>query len=128
MAGRKHSDFEREERILFILDLRSKGVKSTSDLFRFFTEKYNDVTKRQFEYDLQKAKALISEYHEKDLEFTVSEISKHLWELYNKNLKIQDYRECRNVLKDYSDLLGLKIQKIDITGEIPIKVEVKDFI
>lgn len=110
--GRKYSDMEKEERILFLLELRSKGVKSTKDLFRYFSEKYPDLTKRQFEYDLQEAKENIKEYFEKDVEFEVSEIAKHLWELYSKSFRLQDYRECRALLREISELKGLKVQKV----------------
>lgn len=113
-TGRKHSDLEKQERILYILELRSKGVKGTSDLFRFFSEKYPDLTKRQFEYDLKEAKELIATDNQETIDFQVSEIDKHLWELYNKSLKLQDYRECRNILKDLSALKGLLVKHVDV--------------
>lgn len=116
--GRKHSDLEREERILFLLELRSKGVKATSDLFQFFSGKYPGLTKRQFEYDLAEAKEQIREYYEKDVEFEVSEIAKHLWELYSKSFRLQDYRECRALLREIADLKGLKVQKVEHSGSI----------
>lgn len=115
MAGRKYSETEVKERILFILELRSKGVKGTSDLFRFFAEKYPNLSKRQFEYDLKEAKKIILEYFSNDIKMQVSEIEKHYWELYSKSLKLQDYRECRSILKNISDLKGLITQKNDIT-------------
>lgn len=115
MAGRKHNKIERDERILYLLGLRSKGVKGASDLFRYFSEKYPDLTKRQFEYDLQEAKVLISQYFEKDSEFQVAEIEKHYWELYSKSLKLQDYRECRAILSEVSKLKALIVERKDHT-------------
>lgn len=113
---------EKEERVLYLLELRSKGVKGTSDLFRFFSEKYPDLTKRQFEFDLAEAKELIKEYHVEDVEFQVSEIVKHYWELYSKNFKLQDYRECRNILKDIAALKGLIAQQVNHGGKIQLEV------
>lgn len=104
--GRKHSNLEKEERILFLLDCSSKGIKGTSDLFRFFSSKYPDLTKRQFQYDLKDAKDRIREYHSEDVDFLIVDLVKHLWELYNKSLKIQDYRECRAVIKTISEITG----------------------
>ena len=115
MAGRKHSKIERDERILYILDLRSKGVKGAADLFRFFSEKYPNLTKRQFEYDLKEAKKLISQYFEKDSEFQVAEIEKHYWDLYSKSLKAKDYRECRAILSEISKLKALFVERVDHT-------------
>lgn len=121
--GRKYSETEVEERILFILGLRSKGVKATSDLFRFFSEKYPDLTKRQFEYDLKKAREKITEYFETEAEFEIAEIVKHYWELYNKSLKLQDYRECRNILQEITKIKGLVVKKVEHSGNIDIPIE-----
>lgn len=121
--GRKYSEIEIEERILFILECSSKGVKGTSDLFRFFSENWPDLTRRQFEYDLKKAKDRIKEYHADDVDFMISDLTKHLWELYNKSMKIQDYRECRAIIKTISEITGATAAtKIDtnITAAIQI--------
>lgn len=113
-AGRKYSEIEIQERITFILDCRRKGEKTTSGLFRFFSEKYPNLTKRQFEYDLRVAKELIREHFETDIDFEISEIVGHYWDLYNKSLKMQDYRECRSILKEVSALKGLVVTKLEL--------------
>lgn len=118
IPGRKSSNMERQERILFLLELRSKGVKATSDLFRYFSEKYPDLTKRQFEYDLREAKEKIKEYFEEDVNFEIAEIVKHYWELYSKSLRLQDYRECRVILKQLAEIKGLTTQKVEHSGMI----------
>ena len=122
-SGRKYTQLQVQERILFLMSIRSKGVKGNKDLFRIFSEKYPDLSYRQFEYDLKKVKDEISEYFEKDRDFEISETVKHLWELYSKSFKLQDYRECRNVLKDLANLKGLNEQKIKI--ETTVKYEGK---
>ena len=126
-AGRKYSSLEKEERVLFLLECHSKGIKGTSDLLRFFAEKYPNIGKRQFEYDLKDAKDRIMEYHAKDVDFIICDLTKSLWELYNKSMKIQDYRECRAVIREISEITGAKAAtKIDHTtaGE---KIEFKGF-
>jgi hypothetical protein len=122
--GRKSSEIEYQERVAFLLECMSKGVKGTSDLFRFFSEKWPGLTKRQFEYDLAAAKETILEYHAEDIEFLINDLTRHLWELYNKSLKIQDYRECRSIIKTIAEVTGaLASKKIDVTsGGNPIQV------
>lgn len=112
-TGRKHSDLEREERIIYILNLRSKGVKGRSDLLQFFTKEFN-LSESQFDKDLKIAKEKIKEYFDSDVDFQISEMAKHYWELYSKSMKLQDYRECRNILKDLSALKGLLVKHVDV--------------
>lgn len=122
MAGRKNTAIEVEERIHFIVYCRSKGMKSRGDLLRAFSDKYPDLTERQFDYDYQKARERIREYFESDMDFQRVELTKHLWELYSKSLKLQDYRECRNIIREISELQGLKVNKTDLTSngkEVP---------
>jgi len=93
------------------VNLRAYGqrdplVEYKKEGLRLFKEIYN-VTESQFEKDLANAKKTLTE--------TVKEKRKHLvgvaltrYEfLYNKNLKIQDYREARQVIDSINKLLGL---------------------
>lgn len=109
--GRKKNAIEVEERVTFLLDLISKGVVGTSDLFHFFSEKHPDLTKRQFEYDLRKAKEKIKEYITAEQEDITADLIKRLYELYNKSLKIQDYRECRSIVKTIAEITGVEAAK-----------------
>lgn len=115
--ARKSTDIEVEERVLFILSCRSKGMKGSTDLLSAYTEQYPDFTSRQFYYDLEKAKKRISEYFSAETDLLVSELNKHYWELYNKALKIQDYRECRQLLNDIAKLANLYTSKHEVTGK-----------
>lgn len=117
-TGRKYSEKEIEDRILFILDLMSKGIKATSDLFRFFSDEYPDLTKRQFEYDLRNAKERVKEHLVQDVELLTSDLLRHLWELYNKAHKENDVRECRNILKQIAELTGANAAaKVELSGK-----------
>lgn len=117
-TGRKSTDIEVEERIIFILDLMSKGIKSFSDLFRFFSEEYPDLTERQFQYDLRKAKERVKEHLVEDVELLTSDLLRHLWELYNKAHKENDVRECRNILKQIAELTGANAAaKVELSGK-----------
>lgn len=126
MPGRKHSDAERDERIAFLIELHSKGVCGTSDLFRFFSERY-PLTRRQFEYDLKKAREQIKEYHADQIEDLSALLVRNLWELYSKNLRVQDYRECRNIIKTISDITGAaQPTKIEHSGNARVLLVAAD--
>lgn len=103
MAGRKSSEDQSNERIEFILEMRSKGEKSSTVLMSAWKERYN-LSEGQFRADYSKAKAIIAEYFQKDIEELSNEVSRHLWDLYAKSMKLQDYRECRAILKQITDL------------------------
>lgn len=103
MGGRKSSEDQANERVEFLLELRSKGEKSSTVLLSAWKEKYN-LSEGQFRVDYGKAKAIIAEYFQKDIEELSHEVSRHLWDLYAKSMKLQDYRECRAILKQITDL------------------------
>ena len=125
--GRKSTDIQVEERIIFILDLMSKGIKSFSDLFRFFSDEYPDLTERQFQYDLQKAKDRIKEHLTEDVELLTSDLLRHLWELYNKAHKEKDFRECRNIIKQIAELTGANAaMKVEHSGTVSIVEQLKN--
>lgn len=117
-TGRKSTDIEVEERIIFLLSLMSKGIKTHSNLFPFFSDKYPDLTERQFRYDLQKAHERIKEHLTEDAELLTSDLLRHLWELYNKAHKENDIRECRNIIKQISELTGANAAaKVELSGK-----------
>ena len=101
--GRKSSQAEVEARIDFIMSVRAKGEKSTSVIMSGWMEQFPGLSEGQFQKDYQKAKNLIQEYFEKDVDILASEVTCHLWDLYARSLKLQDYRECRAVLKQITD-------------------------
>jgi hypothetical protein len=102
--GRKNSQAEVDARIDFIMGCRAKGEKSTSVIMSGWMEQFPGLSEGQFQKDYQKAKGIIQEYFEKDIDILCSEVTKHLWDLYAKSLKLQDYRECRAVLKQITEV------------------------
>ena len=91
------------EQASFILKCMSQGEKSKTQLKKAFCEAYKGKEKL-FDSAYMEAKKVIAEYFKADIEELVSEITMHLWELYHKSYKLQDYRECRNVLKEIANL------------------------
>lgn len=65
---------------------------------------------------IAKANAMISDLHEQDVDYYRKLILARQEDLYNRNFKIQDYRECRQVLQDIAKLLGAnEPDKTDVT-------------
>lgn len=116
MAKGRGTELNKAERILFLMRCRSQGIKTNSDLLELWLEQWPDLSTSQFYKDMETVKARIMESLENDMNFEASELVRHLWELYNKNLKIQDFRECRAVIAEISKLRGHDVKKIDHTS------------
>jgi uncharacterized Zn finger protein len=92
------------EKIEFITFLRSRGEKSNSALKKAYNDQFN--TTKDFSANLKVVDAMFSEYFKKTIEELAPEISLHYWDLYAKSYKLQDYRECRAILKELRELTG----------------------
>lgn len=97
---------EIDEKAQFIIECRMKGEKSKTRLRKVFMEEFKGKggTAKQFEIIYTKVDEFISEYFANEIESLFSEVTMHLWDLYNKSYKLQDYRECRTILKAITDL------------------------
>lgn len=92
------------EKTEFILRCRARGEKSEIRLRKAFKQEFPETGPKDFNAAQAEANKMIREYFQDNLEELFSEITMHLWELYSKNHKLQDYRECRTILKQISDL------------------------
>jgi len=103
-----------QEKIDFIFDLKIKGEKSKTSLKQEYKARFasdKDFSKIEKIVDEQ-----LAEYFKNKIEDLAPEIAVHYWDLYAKSYKLQDYRECRAILKDLKDLtLGFEQSK---KGEI----------
>jgi hypothetical protein len=97
---------EIDEQTQFVIECRMKGEKSKTRLRKVFMEEFKGrgATAKQFEIIYKKVDEFIAEYFSQEIESLFSEITMHLWDLYNKSYKLQDYRECRAILKAITDL------------------------
>jgi uncharacterized Zn finger protein len=105
------------EKIEFITYMRSRGEKSNSALKKAYEEKFN--TTKDFSANLKVVDSMFSEYFKKTIEELAPEIALHYWDLYAKSYKLQDYRECRAILKELRDLTGQFEEKQPV--EKPVK-------
>lgn len=89
----------------FIVRLRAKGEKSDAALKSAYKEEFGST--KNYTKDTKDAKTVISEYFQRNIEELANDVALHLWDLYGKNYKLQDYRECRTILKQITDLTGI---------------------
>lgn len=110
----KASEIEKEARVLEVAKAILKGYTKTKFLLRYISETHNNwgVTQRQIETYIKEAKEIIrNKFTDEDLEIEKDIALSRLESLFTMNMKIQDYRECRNVTIDRMKLLGVYIDK-----------------
>ena len=79
-------------------------------VIQYCAEKY-DIEERQADEYIRKARDIMHSDMQISVEIKKSEILTQYYDLYNKSYKIEDYRECRNVLKEISDIFGVEAAK-----------------
>jgi hypothetical protein len=94
-----------EEHIEFLATLKAKGEKSKSALKAAFKQHFG--SDKEFAAAYKGVNQIFSEYFQKSIEKLAPELALHYWDLYAKSYKLQDYRECRAILKDLRDLTGV---------------------
>lgn len=85
------------------MQLKARGEKSESALKSAYLEKFGKPA-ASFKKDMEEAKRIIAEYFSENAEEFRNDVSMHLWDLYSKSYKLQDYRECRALLKNLTEL------------------------
>ena len=117
MPGIRSSEIEKNKRVQIIAKLILEGYSNTHILLQIIAEKYKSWGKedRMIYNYIKEAKALLSEIAKNDIEFERELVLNRLEALYTMNYKIQDFRECRNIIESRSKILGINA---------PTKVEV----
>lgn len=118
----KATKIELDERINYIIELILSGVVQRRFILQNVIKKYN-ICESQVDKDVKVAREQIKEILDFDKPQKKAEIEARYNFLFLKNLKIQDYRECRSLLDSLCKLSGLnEVQKLDVTsGGEPIK-------
>jgi hypothetical protein len=98
---------EKARRVNSVLTLVLQGA-SRDVIIQYCAKEFKTNIRASDEY-LAKAKQLLIENFAKtkEKELMQAEIFARFENLYQQNIEIDDLRECRNILKDISDLLGL---------------------
>lgn len=125
------TSLERSQRVNEVHTLILQGA-STSQIIEYCRNKFK-VERAAAYFYIEDAKVLIKENFSKtfDVDGFKAEIYARLENLYQQNMDIDDFKECRNIIKDLREMLGLnEAQKMDLTTkgkELPsntIKVEI----
>ena len=113
----KKKEHEIQERVSKAYALMLMG-KSTRDIVKLITEHYKVCEKTAYIY-VNKAKAKRVEDFNEYADEVLSDQLSHLKNLYEKNYKIQDFKECRAVLSEMRQMLGANApEKKESTTEI----------
>lgn len=106
------SEIEKRVNTIYLMILQGFQRKQ---VIQYVAEKYK-VGERQADAYLEKAREIIKSNIDTDSSNKKNEILNQYYDLYQKNYKIEDYRECRNILINISSVLGVEApKKTDIT-------------
>lgn len=110
------TSLEREKRVNDVHTLILQGATS-SQIIEYCRQNFQ-VERASSYFYIAEAKKTIIENFEKtfDKDAFKAEIYARLENLYQQNMDIDDFKECRNILKDIREMLGLNsASKTDIT-------------
>jgi hypothetical protein len=123
--GRRKGDDENivAERVNMVYALQLMG-KRNKEIVSYIAKKYSIGERTVYNY-IKKAKEQKDEDAKEYRDVALTEQVSQLRNLYEKNYKIQDFKECRGVLGQMSLLLGLnqpiktesKIEHIEVNFE-----------
>lgn len=106
------SEIEKRVNTIYLMILQGFQRKQ---VIQYVAEKYK-VGERQADAYLEKAREIIKSNIDTDSSNKKNEILNQYYDLYQKNYKLEDYRECRNILINISSVLGVEApKKTDIT-------------
>lgn len=94
-----------EDKAEFIFTLRAKGEKSKTAIQEQYKRQFGSI--KDFPAAYKMVDGMFAEYFQRNIEQLAPEMALHYWDLYAKSYKLQDYRECRAILKDLRDLTGI---------------------
>lgn len=104
MAG-KASNIEAKERYEIILEMMIQGARR-NEIIRFCSSKW-DIGVRMAEKYMKAVNDEIVKQHEKNRDLLIGRAALRFEDLYKKNYKAGDYRECRMVQESLNKLSGL---------------------
>ena len=119
MGGVRCSEIEKNERVQIIAKLILEGYSNTRMILQYVADKYDSWGKeeRMIHYYIQEAKEILAEIAANDITFEKDLALNRLEALYAMNYKIQDFRECRNIVEARVKMLGIgAATKIEVTN------------
>lgn len=123
MARGKGDDAQtKQERVNLTYSLMLVG-KRNKEISEYLIKKYNICIKTAYNY-INAAQELKDEEAQNYRQIAYAEQISHLRNLYQKNYKIQDFKECRAIMADMRNLFGLDAPK---KQELEVKTVEVDF-
>ena len=119
MPGTRSSDIEKRERVQIIAKLILEGYSNPRMILQAVADKYDSWGKeeRTLYYYIEEAKELLAEISKNEIEFEKNLALNRLEALYTMNYKIQDFRECRNIVEARVKMLGINAPtKVEVTN------------
>jgi len=120
----KSTEAEYDSRVATIFDLMVKGI-TDRDMCQYVAkvEGWN-VSKRQVDRYIAEANDLFAAEGAKHVEKEFGKAKIRLEMLFEKSLKIQDYKTCLAIAKEVSALFGLITTKADVNvkGDITVNI------
>lgn len=110
---KKVTGVEYNQRIKTIAKLLFRFT-TRADVLQYVSEKTDwNISERQVDNYISDAKKLLRK--RTDLDVFVGQLINEFLDLYGRNLKIQDYREAKNLLIELAKLRGAYTDRVDIT-------------
>ena len=100
------SKIDYDKRVDFIIELILNGITQRRFILQNVIEKFS-IAESQVDKDLKKARDILKEALDLERSDKIAEVLNKYNNLYYKNMKIQDYRECRSILDSLVKLAGL---------------------
>jgi hypothetical protein len=111
----KSDSSEMDKRINIIYLMLLQGFQR-KQVIQYCAENFK-IGERQTDEYLGKAREIIKSNIDCDTSNKKNEILNQFYDLYQKNYKLEDYRECRNLLMSISAILGVEApRRTDITS------------
>lgn len=118
--GKKSTEAQVALRVSEIVDILIKGG-NRQDILQYAATSWG-IKERQTDTYISRAWELIEETTEKNRDRSINLAIKRYEDLYRRSHKVQDYRECRQIINDQVKLLGLaEPDKIEHTSLVNIK-------
>ena len=112
----KSSDAEVESRVVFILKLMFNGIRQRSDILQYITklDKSQDngwiswnVSESMIDKYMAAAKLKYRKAADQDTKELLGMLSLRYDDLYQKSMKISDYKTCLSISKEMADRFGV---------------------
>jgi hypothetical protein len=113
------TSLERFNRVNEVKTLMLQGC-STSQIIEYCGINFKVEKAVVYNYITEAKQLMIDDFHKTtDFEAFKAEIYSRLEDLYQKSMDIDDFKECRNILKDIREMLGVNAPtKTDLTTNV----------